>query len=221
MFTLRFFVPGVTLLKFAADVHSRLAVPLLADGFVAPPSVTLLAWNCGTASFVHTITATRNFSVFVNVHVTVSPGARLLTVAFRVPVSVVTVLVPSADVHCRLLNTHPCTAVSVTEYATPGVSGPLSFGVSVSFKLNPLYPLPVVVKLKLDGSPLGCVTLSTTIFPDFVFVYVHATLSLWAKLMLAVRVCVLVVNVDVPAAEVHCRVVSAYPVAAGSFSVTV
>ena len=43
MFTLRFFVPGVTLLKFAAAVHSVLAVPLLADatGGVAP-TVTLL-----------------------------------------------------------------------------------------------------------------------------------------------------------------------------------
>jgi hypothetical protein len=67
-------------------------------------------------------------------------------------------------------------------------------------------------------SPLGCVTLSTTIFPNFVFVYVHATLSLGAKLMLAVRF--VIVNVDAPAAT-HCRFVIAYPDAAGSFSVTV
>jgi hypothetical protein len=145
MFTLRFFVPGGTLLKFAAAVHSVLAVPLAADGFVTPPSVTLLAWNRGTGSFVHTITATRNFSVFVNVHVTVSPGARLLTVAFRVARSVVTVLVPSADVHCKLLSAHPVTAPSVTVYAAFGASGPLSFGTAPSVKLNPLYPVPVVV----------------------------------------------------------------------------
>jgi len=145
MFTLRFFVPGVTLLKFAAAVHSVLAFPLFAEGTVTPPIVTLLAWNRGTGSFVHTITATRNCSVFVNVHVTVSPAARLLIVAFRVVGSVVTVLVPSNEVHPSVLSFHPCTAPSVTVYATPGVSGPLSFGVSVSFKLNPLYPVPVVV----------------------------------------------------------------------------
>src|SRR5262245_37102569 len=144
MFTLRFFVPGVTLLKFAAAVHSVLAVPLLADGTVTPPIVTLLAWNRGVGSFVHTITATRNFSVFVNVHVTVSPGARLLTVAFRVTVSVVTVLVPSADTHCNVLSVHPVTAVSVTVYAAFGVSV-CSFGAAPSVRLSPLYPLPVVV----------------------------------------------------------------------------
>src|SRR5262245_51996110 len=145
MFTLRFFVPGVTLLKFAAAVHSVLAVPLAADGTVTPPIVTLLAWNRGTGSFVHTITATRNFSVFVNVQFTVSPGARLLTVAFRVALSTVTVLVPSVDVHCGSLSPHPCSAPSVTVYAVFGVSGPLSFGVSVSFTFPPFYPSPVVV----------------------------------------------------------------------------
>jgi hypothetical protein len=145
MFTLRFFVPGVTLLKFAAAVHSVLAVPLLADGTVTPPIVTLLAWNRGTGSFVHTITATRNFSVFVNVQFTVSPGARLLTVAFRVGLSTVTVLVPSVDVHCRSLSAHPVTAPSVTVYAAFGASGPLSFGAAASVKLNPAYPVPVVV----------------------------------------------------------------------------
>jgi hypothetical protein len=68
-------------------------------------------------------------------------------------------------------------------------------------------------------SPDGCVTLSTTIFPNFVFVYVHATLSLGAKLMLAVRFGLSIVNVDPPAAT-HVRSVSVYPDADGLSSVT-
>ena len=59
-------VPASRLLKFAADVHSSnssAGVALLTDGVVVAPNVTLLEWNRGAVSAVHTTTVIRNSSV--------------------------------------------------------------------------------------------------------------------------------------------------------------
>jgi len=55
--------PASRLLKFAAAAHNSDAVPVLADGVVVAPNVTLLEWNRGVVSAVHTITVIRYTSV--------------------------------------------------------------------------------------------------------------------------------------------------------------
>ena len=84
--------------------------------------------------------------------------------------------------------------------------------------------MPVVLKLKLVGSPEGEVTLSTTIWPRLVSVKVQVTVSLAARVMEAVAVPgpatggAVVVKVLVPRLETQLSPVRSQP--AGTASLT-
>src|SRR5437867_2123646 len=104
---------------------------------------------------------------FVNVQVTVSPGSNVIAYG----------LLPSSHVADR--RSQPVGELSVTAYE-PGRIAPLSWGVAASVRLNPwlrngLPPARLKSNDTLD--PEGWVTLSTTMWPRFVFVNVQVTIS--------------------------------------------
>src|SRR2546421_592201 len=95
---------------------------------------------------------------------------------------------------------------------------------STLFPYTTLFRSPVVLKLKLVGSPEGEVTLSTTIWPRLVSVKVQVTVSLAARVMEAVAVPgpatggAVVVKVLVPRLEAQLSPVRSQP--AGTASLT-
>src|SRR5437868_3391816 len=59
----------------------------------------------------------------------------------------------------EVVRSQPAVAFSEIVYV-PGTTD-WSFGAAASVSENPVYPVPLVAKVKLAGSPLGLVTLST------------------------------------------------------------
>src|SRR3990172_3163644 len=147
-------------------------------------NVTLSAWISASFSFVH-------------VHFTVSPATRVFCPAVsrgskpdvgpftkrKWANRPITNVEPEPPVRTQPMRSRsqPANTVSFTVYV-PGSRSPLSKGVVPSAReKSGSEPSQDALKPNVCGSPGGNVTLSAWIFPDFVFVYVHSTVSPGAK----------------------------------------